>query len=235
MSRNVKKKTWVRKRHLCTEVKGWRRWKSSRAKKKREWMRGKEKETKGNWFNGLMRPSSSQLFCVRHSLTFRFTWEPRHLIFHILAITLTLEALADSRLWPFHSDRAFPLQPSTPCMNSPPFSIHLSIKFVVRTAESTEATWNVRFTSVMGSLTAWPLLKGVTTQISCGRKNGSATVREEEKVKECVRLSVLFGSSCQEKHQLFFSLLSTNLKGVFYVCVAWKTFTLRTDPEASVC
>lgn len=95
-----------------------------------------------------MRPSSSQLFCVRHALTFCFAREPRRLIFHILAITLTLEALADSRLWPFHSDRAFPLQPlhlpllsrsslcSTPRMNSPPISIHLSIKFVVRTLES---------------------------------------------------------------------------------------------------
>lgn len=58
-----------------------------------------------------MRPSSSQLFCVRHALTFRSAREPRRLIFHILSITLTLEALAGSRLWPFHSDRAFSPQP----------------------------------------------------------------------------------------------------------------------------
>lgn len=58
-----------------------------------------------------MRPSSSQLFCVRHALTFRSAREPRCLIFHILSITLTLEALASSRLWPFHSDRAFSPQP----------------------------------------------------------------------------------------------------------------------------
>lgn len=67
-----------------------------------------------------MRPSSSQLFCVRHALTFRFAREPRRLIFHILAITLTLEALADSRLWPFHSDRAFNSQTSPPLLHPTP-------------------------------------------------------------------------------------------------------------------
>lgn len=83
-----------------------------KGKKYAEWEKGeREREREGSWFNGLMRPSSSQLFCVRHALTFRSAREPRRLIFHILAITLTLEALADSQLWPFHSDRAFPPQP----------------------------------------------------------------------------------------------------------------------------
>lgn len=149
-----------------------------------------EREREGSWFNGLMRPSSSQLFCVRHALTFRSAREPRRLIFHILAITLTLEALADSRLWPFHSDRTFPPQPlhlsllsstplhSTPRMNSSPISIHFHIKFVVHALKSTEKMWNVCFTSVMGSLTAWPLLKGVTMWISWGRQNRWERVRE---------------------------------------------------------
>lgn len=154
-----------------------------------------------------MRPSSSQLFCVRHALTFRSAREPRRLIFHILAITLTLEALADSRLWPFHSDKSLPsptsppfppsLLHSTPRMNSPPFSIHFHIKCVVHTLKSTEKMWNVCFTSVMGSLTAWPLLKGVTMWISWGRQD---RWEREETEKECVRPSVLFGFNCQGKH-----------------------------------
>lgn len=80
-----------------------------RKKRKREKKAGEKRE--GSWFNGLMRPSSSQLFCVRRALTFRSAREPRCLIFHILAITLTLEALADSRVWPFHSDWTNPPQP----------------------------------------------------------------------------------------------------------------------------
>lgn len=171
-----------------------------------------------------MRPSSSQLFCVRHSLTFRFAREPRRLIFHILAITLTLEALADSRLWPYHSDWAFPLQPprlplpfpcstplhSTPFMNSPPISIRFNIKFVVRTLKSTEKIWNVCFTSVMGSLTAWPLLKGVTMCINWERQNGWVRVKKErEKVKSVWDLqSFLLADGKKKKTKIFFHLSS---------------------------
>lgn len=177
--------------------------------------RVKGKKTKGSWFNGLMRPSSSQLFCVRHALTFRFAREPRRLIFHILAITLTLEALADSRLWPFHSDRAFPLQPlhlsllaslllhSAPCMISPPISIHFNIKFVVRTLKSTEKMWNVGFTSVMGSLTAWPLLKGVTMWIGWGRPNRWEKVREEHS-KRAREIHAAFRFRLPRKTSTFF-------------------------------
>lgn len=93
-------------------------------------------EGEGSLFNGLMRPSSSQLFCVRHALTFRSARELCRLIFHILAITLTLEALADSRLRPFHSVRAsspnnlctFSFLDSTPRTNLPPIAIRFPHK-----------------------------------------------------------------------------------------------------------
>lgn len=87
-------------------------------------------EGEGSLFNGLMRPSSSQLFCVRHALTFRSARELCRLIFHILAITLTLEALADSRLRPFHSVRASSPNnlDSTPRTNLPPIAIRFPHK-----------------------------------------------------------------------------------------------------------
>lgn len=204
--------------------------------------RVKGKKTKGSWFNGLMRPSSSQLFCVRHALTFRFAREPHRLIFHILAITLTLEALADSRLWPFHSDRAFPLQPlhlslltslllhSAPCMISPPISIHFNIKFVVRTLKSTEKMWNVGFTSVMGSLTAWPLLKGVTMWIGWGRQNRWEKVREEQS-KRVREIYGAFRFRLPRKTSTFFFCRLPSWK----VCSirAWETLKSNFNLETS--
>lgn len=133
-----------------------------------------------------MRPSSSQLFCARRALTFRSAREPRRLIFHILSITLTLEALAGAPdSGPSTLTDALPLpQPPPPPppsalggVNWPPSYLSTFPHKICgphSQAGSAEAKREMCApTSVMGSLTAWPLLKGVTVRIS--RRDGGST------------------------------------------------------------